>query len=299
MTRAADRLIICGAQGDKRRPDGCWYDLVCEPLKPFLVEESDGEDKVLRYRTAASPAAEPRDPAPAPQKQERPELPAWLRQRAAHEMPRGGPLSPSLALDDDIARFAQPGGSAGARRKAMERGRIVHRLMQSLPDIPPERRANAIEHFLLRTAKDFSPAERAEIARQVSAILDNKDFAEIFVPGSRPEVPIVGRIPRDGAEPLEVAGQVDRLSVTGDTVLIADYKTDGVVPQTLEDAPPHYVTQLALYRAVLGRIYAGKTIRAALVFTGGPLLLEVPAKAMDTALDAALASWKRLCEVLT
>jgi ATP-dependent helicase/nuclease subunit A len=301
MTRAADRLIVCGAQGDKRRPDGCWYDLVCEPLKPFLVEESDGEDKVLRYRTGTNPAAERREAAPALEKADRPELPAWLRQRAAHETPRGGPLSPSADfdqdIDQDIARFAQPGASAGARRRAMERGRIVHRLMQSLPDIPPERRAAAIEHFLLRTARDFSPAERGEIARQVSAILDNKTFAEIFAPGSRPEVPIVGRIRRDGAEPLEVAGQVDRLSIAGDTVLIADYKTDGVVPQTLEDVPPRYVIQLALYRAVLGRIYAGKTIRAALVFTGGPLFLEVPAKAMDAALDAVLEAG--LCNVLT
>ena len=293
MTRAADRLIVCGAQGDKRRPDGCWYDLVCEPLKPFLVEESDGEDKVLRYRTTASPAAERRGAAPALQRPDRPVVPAWLRQRVAHETPRGGPLSPSVAFDEDIARFAQPGASANARRKAMERGRIVHRLMQSLPDIPQERRADAIQHFLVRTAKDFSPAERAEIARQVSAILDNKVFAEIFTAGSRPEVSIIGHVPRDGAEPLEVAGQVDRLSVTGDTVLIADYKTDGVVPHTLEEAPPHYVTQLALYRAVLGRLYAGKTIRAALVFTGGPLLLEVPATAMDTALEAVL------CKVLT
>ena len=293
MTRAADRLIVCGAQGDKRRPDGCWYDLVCEPLKPFLVEESDGEDKVLRYRTAASPAAERRGAALALQRPDRPVVPAWLRQRVAHETPRGGPLSPSVAFDEDIARFAQPGASASARRKAMERGRIVHRLMQSLPDIPQERRTDAIQHFLVRTAKDFSPAERAEIARQVSAILDNKVFAEIFTPGSRPEVSIIGHVPRDGAEPLEVAGQVDRLSVTGDTVLIADYKTDRVVPHALEEAPPHYVTQLALYRAVLGRLYAGKTIRAALVFTGGPLLLEVPATAMDTALEAVL------CKVLT
>jgi len=198
-----------------------------------------------------------------------------------------------VAFDEDIARFTQPGASATARRKAMERGRIVHRLMQSLPDIPPERRADAIERFLARTAKDFSPAERAEIARQMSAVLDNKDFAEIFTPGSRPEVPIIGHVPRDGAAPLEVAGQVDRLSFAGDTVLIADYKTDGIVPRTLEDVPPHYVTQLALYRAVLGRLYAGKTIRAALVFTGGPLLLEVPAKAMDAALEAVL------CKVLT
>jgi ATP-dependent helicase/nuclease subunit A len=83
------------------------------------------------------------------------------------------------------------------------------------------------------------------------------------------------------------------VSFAGYPVLIADYKTDGIVPRTLEDVPPHYVTQLALYRAVLGRLYAGKTIRAALVFTGGPLLLEVPAKAMDAALEAVL------CKVLT
>ncbi len=172
--------------------------------------------------------------------------------------------------------------------KALERGRIVHRLMQSLPDIPPERRADAIERFLVRAAaKDFSSAERAEIARQVSAVLGDQRFAEIFAPGSRPEVPIVGRIPRNGGPPLGVAGQVDRLSVAGDTVLIVDYKTDGIVPQKLEEVP-HYVTQLALYRAVLARIYPGKSVRAALIFTNGPALLEVAGAAMDGALEAAL-----------
>ncbi len=105
-------------------------------------------------------------------------------------------------------------------------------------------------------------------------------------------MPIVGRIPRQDAEPLGVAGQVDRLSVTGDTVLIADYKTDGIVPQRFEEAP-RYVTQLALYRAVLARIYPGKTVRAALIFTNGPVLLEIPGAAMDSALQI------ELCKVLT
>ena len=62
MTRAADRLIVCGAEGERRRPDGCWYDLICEPLKPFLVEETDGEDKVFRYRTMESPVEQVRRP---------------------------------------------------------------------------------------------------------------------------------------------------------------------------------------------------------------------------------------------
>ena len=35
MTRAADRLIVCGADGERQRPKGCWYDLVVEPLRPF------------------------------------------------------------------------------------------------------------------------------------------------------------------------------------------------------------------------------------------------------------------------
>jgi ATP-dependent helicase/nuclease subunit A len=291
MTRAADRLIICGAQGDRKRPDGCWYDLVCEPLKPFLVEDTDGEEKVLRYRTATSPAAERSPSIAAIARSNHPELPAWLRQRVTHQAPAAGPVSPSSAFDEDAGRTMRP-ASAAARRKALERGRIVHRLMQSLPDVPPERRGVAIEQFLVRAAKDLTTAERAEIARQVSAVLDDESFAEIFAPGSRPEVPIVGHIPRGGAKPLGVAGQVDRLSVTGDAVLIADYKTDGIVPQQVEEVP-RYVTQLALYRAVLGRIYPGKDVRAALVFTNGPILLEIPGAAMDSALDA------ELCKVLT
>ncbi|MGA7791087.1 MAG: PD-(D/E)XK nuclease family protein, partial [Xanthobacteraceae bacterium] len=91
-----------------------------------------------------------------------------------------------------------------------------------------------------------------------------------------------------GMDPVEIAGQVDRLIVTEDAVLIADYKTDRIVPQDL-DKVPAYVTQLGLYRAVLVRLYPEKRIRAALIFTGGPILIEIPAAAMDTALDAELA----------
>ena len=289
MTRAADRLIICGAEGERRRPDGCWYDLIREPLKPFLVEETDGEEKIFRYRTATSPAAQSATPAPAVAQAEQPALPAWVRQRAPHRGPQGGPLAPSSIFDeDDVVPFAQRGATAAVRRKALERGRIVHRLMQSLPDIAPERRADAIARFLARAAKDFSETEQLEIVRQVTAVLDDARFGEIFLPGSRPEVPIVGRVARDKGEPLGVAGQVDRLSVTHNAVLIADYKTDAAVPQKLEDVP-HYVTQLALYRAVLRRLYPGKAVRAALIFTNGPVLHEIPERAMDAALTAAIS----------
>src|ERR1700685_4807279 len=115
--------------------------------------------------------------------------------------------------------------------------------MQPLPDIPPDRRADAAERYLANAAADFVEAEQAAMAKQALAILDDKNFAEIFAPGSRAEVPIVGRIARAGRGPIPVRGQGDRLAVTGDMVLIADYKTDRIVPDRLHGASP-YVTPL-------------------------------------------------------
>jgi ATP-dependent helicase/nuclease subunit A len=288
MTRAADRLIICGAEGVRGRPAGCWYDLVRDALEPFLVEEQDNGEKVLRYRTARpGSAAESQEQADSAKKADRTELPPWLRQPAPVEPTRPTVLSPSSAFDEEIGRIAVTTGSAGDRQKALERGRLVHRLMQSLPDIPPERRKDAAERYLAKAAKNFSAQEQADMAARVLAVLDDQTFGQIFAPGSRAEVPIVGRISRGGADPILVAGQVDRLTVTGDAVLIADYKTDRSVPLKLDEVEP-YVAQLALYRAVLGRIYPDRAVRAALVFTNGPRLIAVPAAAMETALGKVL-----------
>ena len=283
MTRAADRLIICGAGGERKRPDGCWYDLVRATLAPQLVEETDGGEKVLRFRQAA---AEPAAVAPAgvPAKTAEPELPSWLRQAAPVQAPRPAPLAPSSAFDEEIGQKVP--GTAGDRQKALQRGQIVHRLMQSLPDIAPAARKSALQHYLGNAARDLSPDERAEIARHALAILEDNKFADVFAPGSRPEVPIIGRISRSDGEPLLVAGQVDRLIATDKAVLVVDYKTDSVVPDRLDDVPAAYIAQLALYRAVLTRIYPGKHVRAALIFTAGPLLVEISSSTLDAALEA-------------
>jgi ATP-dependent helicase/nuclease subunit A len=288
MTRAADRLIVCGAEGERTRPAGCWYDLIRTPLEPFLVKESDGKETVLRYRKADIAPA-PTAPGPAPPQLAPHILPAWLREAAPPEAPRAAPLSPSSAFDEEIGRAAVPGATAIDRQHALDRGRIVHRLLQSLPDIPPARRTEAAERYLSGpAAKRFSVEERSAMAQQVFAILEAKEFAEIFAAGSRAEVPIVGRIPRDGRAPLDVSGQVDRLAVAEGAVLIADYKTDGIVPRRHDDMPAAYVAQLALYRAIISRLYPDKAVRAALIFTHGPVLLEVPATSMDKALQAEL-----------
>ena len=283
MTRAADRLIVGGADGVNRRPAGCWYNLVYGALEPLLVAEGENDEKVFRFRkqhaeNSATRIASPEETIAAVRR----EPPSWLRQPAPPEATRPTRISPSSAFDEEIAHFART-GSAADRQKALRRGRVVHRLMQSLPDIPAAARKSAIERFL-RGAADFNPAEQAEMAQQVLTILNDLVFAELFATGSRAEVPIVGRIACNSGVPIEVSGQVDRLAVKGDSVLIADYKTDRAVPAGLAEVSPAYIGQLALYRALLARIYPAKTIRAALIFTAGPKVIEAPGSAMEAAL---------------
>jgi ATP-dependent helicase/nuclease subunit A len=291
MTRAADRLIVCGADGERARPKGCWYDLVVEPLQPFLLEEQHRGEKVRRFRKGAALVAEAPAPSAAPEaKIESGENPQWLRQPAAAVAPASLALSPSAVFEaEGGAMFARAAISAADRRKALARGRIVHRLMQSLPDIAAANRKDAIDRYLKSAAADFAAAEQADIAKQLLTILNDLIFAELFAAGSRAEVPIVGRITRPGAAAIAVSGQVDRLAVTRDAVLIADYKTDRAAPARLDDVPKPYIGQLALYRAVLARIYPEKTIRAALIFTEGPNVIEVPGGAMEAAMAEIVA----------
>jgi ATP-dependent helicase/nuclease subunit A len=291
MTRAADRLIVCGADGERQRPKGCWYDLVVEPLRPFLIEEADNGEKVWRFRREPQSIADQAAHAAAPVVEARPpEFPHWLRQPPSPQAQRAIVISPSAVFDEDDGHaFTHSAASPAERRKALARGRIVHRLMQSLPDIPQAGRKAAIEHYLKSAAGDFAPAEQAEMGQRVLTILNDLIFADLFTPGSRAEVPIVGRIVRAGAPAIGVAGQVDRLAVTRDSVLIADYKTDRSAPSRLAEVPDRYIRQLALYRAVLARVYPGKTIRAALIFTEGPAVIEVPASVLKASLEASLA----------
>jgi ATP-dependent helicase/nuclease subunit A len=287
MTRAADRLIVCGAEGIRGRPQGCWYDLVRGPLEESLIEEQDDGETILCFRKPAGERMPPPANATPELKPERPALPTWLREPAPAQPPLPVRLSPSLALDDEIARSAPAGGSAIDRQKALARGRLVHRLLQSLPDIPAERRKDAAERYLAKAAADFAAAERAEIVRQVLTILDDASFAALFAAGSRAELPIVGHIPGAGDGPISVSGQVDRLVVSDDAMLIADYKSDRAIPSELAEVES-YVAQLGLYRAVLSRLYPGKRVRAALVFTSGPRLIELSEAAMDAAVAKVL-----------
>ena len=83
-------------------------------------------------------------------------------------------------------------------------------------------------------------------------------------------MPIVGLIGGHA-----VSAKIDRLVVADDRVVIVDYKTLRPPPVVEQDVPAIYLRQLAIYRAALARIYPGREIRCALLWTAGPQLMPI------------------------
>jgi ATP-dependent helicase/nuclease subunit A len=293
MTRAADRLIIGGCMpGNMNSIRKCsWYDLIAKGLERSgmpvqQLETTAGTIKrYMRPEDAAAPtgvaAASPAARAPNP-------LPSWLRAEAAPETSAGNLLRPSDPLGNAAPRL-RSGEAARLRARALQRGTLVHRLLQSLPELSPERRRDAAIKYLTRNADGWTEEERTALAQLVLGLIEDPRFGPVFAPGSRAEVSIVGRLQRPGRAKALVSGQIDRLVVTPSEVLIVDYKTNESPPRLAAEAPSGYVRQLALYRAVLARLYPERPVRTALLWTEAPELMEISAPALDAQLAAIIA----------
>jgi ATP-dependent helicase/nuclease subunit A len=293
MTRAADRLIVGGClPGNMRsvRPLS-WYDLITKGLAGSTLQLQEIETaigRVKRYTRpeeavpSATPAAASSAPAPMV-------LPNWLLTPAQPEMSAESFVRPSDPADDD-SRKVRTAESLTQRARALQRGTLVHRLLQSLPDIEALRRREAALAYLARNADGWSEEERQALAESALALIADPRFAPVFAPGSRAEVSIVGRLERPAGRPALVSGQIDRLVVTANEVLIVDFKTNHAPPSQLDEAPRGYVRQLALYRAVLGKLYPQLPVRAALLWTETAELMEISAPALEAELASIISA---------
>jgi ATP-dependent helicase/nuclease subunit A len=287
MTRAADRLIVGGCMPGNMRKlrELSWYDLIAKGLavSGLHMQNVPPPDGVVKRFSRLEDVTPPVSPASIQSSAAVVTLPAWLRAPAPREAFADNLLRPSDPADDK-GHGIRAGESAGLRARALRRGALVHRLLQSLPDLAPERRREAALRYLARNAGGWNEEEGAALAQQVLVLIGDISFASVFAPDSRAEVSIVGRLERPGRPPALVSGQIDRLVVTPAEILIVDYKTNHAPPLTISEAPAAYIRQLALYRAVLQKLYPQRPVRAALLWTETPELMEIPSPALDAQL---------------
>ena len=74
-----------------------------------------------------------------------------------------------------------------------------------------------------------------------------------------------------------------------DAVIVVDFKTNRPPPREVAGVPQAYLLQLSAYRLILNKIYPGKPVRAALLWTAIPALMPIPGHLLDTAEKELLA----------
>jgi ATP-dependent helicase/nuclease subunit A len=294
LTRAEDRLLVCGWQKKppKDRPwkEGTWYDLVAQGFAagetlPF-APEAFGAPAEARFKATtlrrieapqtAPPLAEQSEAAAASTAA----LPDWARRPAPPEAVPDA-LAPSLiplgVPAETETPAAAPHGATDPTGRRFRRGRLVHALLQHLPERSPAEREAAARAYLARPGHGLDAAEQAETLAEVLALLAAPAIAAAFGPGSLAEAPVAGRV----GDRL-VSGQVDRLLVTPGRVLVLDYKTNRPPPAGVEGVPVPYLRQMAAYRAVLRQAFPGHAVVCALVWTYGARLMPLSEELLDS-----------------
>lgn len=289
MTRARDQLYIGGFEGTRGREPGCWYDLILNALQPMceVYPQADGPP-LLRLQSPQTVPPKPVQSGPETAGALLP-YPDWALRHAPRAEARTVPLAPSrlAPLDTEEGSGVAPPTEAVASPRGLAtgnrflRGTLTHALLQHLPSLAAKNRKAAAERFLKMRAPDLPAKVRTSIVGEVLAILDHPEFAPVFGPGSVAEVPVVAEIPLPDGQPVRIAGQIDRLFAQDGFVTIIDFKTNRPPPLDLASVPQTYLLQLAAYRLAIRRIYRTEIVRAALLWTDGARLMEVPADLLD------------------
>jgi ATP-dependent helicase/nuclease subunit A len=306
LTRAEDRLVVCGWETKRAIADTSWYRLVergfagleqghLSRIRGPSPEDGRGEigferlafgdwGERLRFQT---PQLLPPDTkvdqaptAPAPLPPWAGAAPEWRPAAPPEEPARPEPLAPSRPEGVEfgaVPAATSPLADREGQVNRFRRGLVLHALLQHLPDLPPAERTAAARAWLDRPGHGLPASETVALADEVLAILDHPELAPLFGPSSRAEVPLTGVLGN-----AVVGGLVDRLAVLDDRVLLADYKTNRRPPDTLDDTPVLYLRQFAAYRAVLRQIFPDRPVHCALVWTQAARVSILPDALLDS-----------------
>jgi len=294
MTRAADRLIVCGYRGVRLNND-TWHLMISTALSeehPHVQKASfsgpDGEWEGVRWRV---PQVErsfermDRNPGQASGETVPPDLFRPLPPQK--QLPR--PLSPSGAgtiIDEEADNLLVTSplfGDLESSDRSLEKGRLIHRMLQALPDIPVEKRTEAAKRYAERAARFWPTVERRALVDSVVKLLEDQRLRAVFNVHAQAEISIMGTLTLESRE-YAVSGRIDRLAVLTDSVVIMDYKTNRVPPVTEETIPFAHKAQLAIYREILKPLYPAKRIDCMLVYTENATIHTLSEQALASAL---------------
>ncbi len=264
LTRAEERLCICGYKMHNAPSEESWYELCKTNLAKIAAADEEGN---LNYEVAQEVNVDPQ-PFAAAETDSCPDF-GWLHTPAPQEGKLAKPLMPSKIDETELETPAvspvSP-GSGGCYR----RGTIIHKLLQFLPDTGSIDKVAVIREFLARNAPEFSERDCRQIETEVLRLLNDPQFAAVFGPASKAEVPLMGHV-----DDRIISGKIDRLAVEPDRVLIVDFKTNRPAAASLAEVPAAYLKQMRAYRRLIEQIYPGRKVQTLILWTNTARLMEI------------------------
>ena len=122
-----------------------------------------------------------------------------------------------------------------ARNMGKYRGILVHALLEHLPaNYPKNYGKTAAARVLDRNGRDLTDEQQAELITEAINVLEHKEFSICLpqIPRRKARLSPLSS-PQKASDPnLRISGQIDRLVVNEQEVLIIDYKTNRHVPLT-------------------------------------------------------------------
>ncbi|HEY1125074.1 MAG TPA: double-strand break repair helicase AddA [Sphingobium sp.] len=274
MTRAEEMLVVTGALGPAAKGETAefsWHKAVERAMTGLGAETLETGGLRWLGREPLPDASPPKEDKVGAVAEAAPP-PGWLCTPAPAEARPPRPLAPSASPEDDVPN---PPPDA-LMRTAAERGRLLHALFERLPDVAPVERRAAAERWLAGVGQVTEAAERGKLIDHALAVIEDTAHEALFSREALAEAPIAAVVGEQ-----VVAGTVDRLLVTDGLVHVVDFKTGRAVPGEAASVPAAHLRQMATYAAALGVIFPNREIRASLLYSSGPKLIDLPPNLLD------------------
>lgn len=239
MTRAEDRLIICGYEEERSLPDNCWYKLIESTMKKITAPN---EEDILIYGNNSKNNYKNLGFTNTPEhitELFRPEIftRSNFAQKEYFPLPQNNILKPQIY--SPLSTVNPP-----------EYGLIFHKILE---DSIGAGDLNLIKNHPLIDNIDINYRKRMQ--KSIDKILANEQFCLLVKNPCKVEINL-GSLKNHNIE----IRRVDLIVNVGKELIIIDYKSDLNPPMHNSDIPKAYTDQLALYKNIFSEIYKDKLI---------------------------------------
>ncbi|MBT8409800.1 MAG: PD-(D/E)XK nuclease family protein, partial [Alphaproteobacteria bacterium] len=126
------------------------------------------------------------------------------------------------------------------------------------------------------------------LCAEAAGVLEAPALAHVFAEDALTEVEITARIGR--LEGRVVLGAIDRLIIEESRVLAVDFKSNEIVPERPALVPEGILRQMGAYAAALEKLYPGKTVETAIIWTRAAAFMPLSHETVISALDRTTTS---------